>query len=510
MYDRIQRNPHDILASMNTHPSLQETIAAIISGTIRYPETRNQKRAAAVWLLITFLAGVLAWGYFFSWGKINLEFHDWSNITAPRLQFLKDAAIHLELPLHISNPKTLNNITDRYLSVPDAFISPQAIFLRWLDVGSFVFYDTLLMYALGFLGLLLIARRFRFSVAAFSLLFLLFNFNGHILAHYSVGHATWGGYFLFPFFVLLVFDLLDGRHGWGWVAKTSVLMLAIFLQGSFHQFVWLLIFLLLIAVCIPKFFKMGLLAAFCSVMISLFRILPPALLVNQFDNKFISGYPTIAMLWSALTMVMKPGDITVSSGMTEPVGLWEFSLYVGLVGALFLIGFGLYRWLFIGRSAIDRRLLIPLMALTVLSMGNVYKLVSLLPVPLFTGERVSSRMISVVFVFLAVIAAIELQRWIDSTPRDAWFAGATYLGTVLIAQDLWENLKVWQVNRAYELFPNRTFTPAEFFVKNNYGDGGYLALIALGAVLSTATFLALGYLAWRESRRKDTLPSNAI
>lgn len=458
-----------------------------------------------MWLALLYVLGGLAWGYFFAWGKVDVNYHDWAAITAPRLTFLKDAVTRLELPLHISNESTLDYITDRYLSVPDAFIAPQAILLRWMDVGTFVMVDTLLLYTCGFWGLLLARRRFRLSAAAFTALFLLFNFNGHILAHYSVGHATWGGYFLFPFYVLLVVELLDGRRGWGWVARMALVMGAIYLQGSFHQFVWLLILLGLIGVCIPRYFWMSLKAAVFSVGVGLFRILPPVLLVDQFDHKFIAGYPTVEYLWKALVEVAVPADITLASGMTRAVGWWELTLYTGLLGALFLLGFGLVGWLRARQPALERKLLLPLGLFTLLAMGNIYEYIQKVPVPLFTGERISARMLSVVLVFLLVAAAAEFQRRLDGSNRGAWTAVGAGLGLVFLAQDLWQNLRLWQVTSARTLFPTSTFTPADWYVHNNYNDGGYIALVVLGAALSVAALALLGFLTFRE-RRRQALP----
>ena len=80
---------------------------------------------------------------------------------------------------------------------------------------------------IGFAGLLVLRSRLRLSAISFAALFLLFNFNGHILAHYSVGHATRGGYFLFPWFVWLILRLLDGDRSWAWTLGMSVLMIEV-------------------------------------------------------------------------------------------------------------------------------------------------------------------------------------------------------------------------------------------------------------------------------------------
>jgi hypothetical protein len=126
--------------------------------------------------------------------------------------------------------------------------------------------------------------------------------------------------------------------------------------------------------------------------------------------------------------------------------------------------------------------------------------VAQLPLPLFAGERVSSRMVSLVLVFLVVIATIEFQRWLDEKPRPGWQLGGISVGILILAHDLWQNLRLWRPANAAAFYAPKTFAAEEWVVQNNYGDGGYLGLIALGAAVSLATFIALLFLARKEKR----------
>ena len=475
---------------------------SLVTGLFTAPQTTGQRQAAAIYTIVIYASGVLLWGFFFDWGSIPLNFHDWADVTAPRMQFLKDALTRGEFPLHISNWSTFAYVTDRYMSVPDVFLSPQIVLLRWLDLGPFVFLNTLLLYSAGFLGLLKLRLRFHLSTVSFSLLFLLFNFNGHLLAHFGVGHATWGGYFLFPWVILGVMDLLAGDRSWGLAARLSVVLFIMFIQGSFHQFVWAIMLLVLIGACIPRLFWPAAKLAICAVLLSAVRILPPVLLLGKFDNQFIAGYASLKSIWDGLIEMAMPADLTNSMGLTRPVGLWEYSLYIGLGGALFLIIFGLYRWLSRQRSGVPRELALPLAIVVLLSLGDLYRWVTQLPLPLFAGERISSRMVSLVLVFLVVIATIEFQRWLDEKPRPGWQLGGISVGILILAHDLWQNLRLWRPTNAAAFYTPKTFAAEEWFVQNNYGDGGYLGLIALGAAVSLATIFALLFLARKEKTRR--------
>ena len=211
------------------------------------------------WILVVFLIGLYAAGFvwfgkFFDWGNHKLTFQDWAEITAPRYQFLKTAMKAGEIPYNISDSSPLHEWTQRFLVVPDTFFSPQMVLLRSMTIPFFNLVNIWLSYSLGFLGLLCLRSRLRLSVIAFTPLFLLFNFNGHILAHLAIGHETWSGYFLFPWFIWLALRLVDGDRSWKWTLEMAVLLFVIWLQGAFHQYVWLLIMLGLLGIFIPRTF----------------------------------------------------------------------------------------------------------------------------------------------------------------------------------------------------------------------------------------------------------------
>ena len=233
-----------------------------------------------LWLAFLFVGGLYLWGEFLNWGYSPLNFHDWAIISGPRLAVLRTAILNLELPLHSSAPVIEDGVTLRFLAIPDQILSPQIILLRWLDIEHFILLQFWLTYSLGFWALVLLRRRFLLSLLAFTLLFALFFFNGHIIAHASVGHANWGGYFLLPFFAILIFDLLDGKANWMWVAKVVFLSFFIFLQGSYHQFIWILIFMGLLAITVPRHFWRLAVTAVFAVLVSMVRILPAFLLLG--------------------------------------------------------------------------------------------------------------------------------------------------------------------------------------------------------------------------------------
>ncbi|MDZ4159361.1 MAG: hypothetical protein U1B80_06180 [Anaerolineaceae bacterium] len=452
-------------------------------------------------LTALYLAGAGWWGKFLNWGRIPFGFHDWAEISAARMEFVRNAILAGKLPLHMTDAAHLRGVTDRFMAIPDAILSPQALLLGVMDVGTFFLVNTLILYTLGGLGLLALRRRFRLSLAAFTALFLLFNFNGHILAHTSVGHATWGGYFLFPWLAVLIFQLMDGERGWRWVAKTSLLLFFIYLQGSFHHFVWALFFLGFLGITSWKYFAPVFKAMVFGTLLSLVRILPPALELAKFDREFLGGYPSVVDILQSMVVLKFPAQALEMRSMLNVLGWWEFNLYVGVIGAAFVFYFGVYRWLKNRRAETGfPNLLLPVAGVAFLSLGRIYRIVMLLQIPLISGERASIRMLILPFVVLLIIGAVELQRWLDTHPQP-WtvqLAGLMLIGA--LGHDLWQHLKAWQVSNAFAAFP---YTPVDLTLKlvGNRPDPPYIAVLSVGAVITTLTLIFLGFQVWRERKR---------
>jgi len=472
-------------------------------GVILYPaEEKYYPWLAPAWLVSLFASGLWLWGKFLNWGQIPFDFHDWAEVNAPRMAFVRDAVLKGVLPLHMPDSSALRGITDRFMAIPDVILSPQVLLLRFLEVGPFILVNTLLFYALGTWGLLWFRRRFRLGLVPFSVLFFLFNFNGHILCHYSIGHITWAGYFLFPWIFVLVFKLLDGERGWAWSAKMAMLLFAIYIQGSFHHFVWVLLFLGLLAVTSWRTFWPVLKAGVFAVLLSTVRILPPVLLLNQFDDEFLGGYPTLVDILSSFVVIRFPAESLEIRSMFSNLGWWEYSLYLGAAGTAFLFFFGIYRWLKTHDPASGYpELLLPIAGVALLSLGRIYRLVRLVPIPLLSGERASIRMMILPVVILLVLAAAEFQSWLNERRID-WRAKAALLGLfVALVHDLWQNLKAWQVSNAFTAFPT---TPTDLAIKviANHPDPQYTTIIAIGAGVSLAALVILLALVWQEKNNQ--------
>ncbi len=452
-----------------------------------------------VWLGGLFLLGLILWGYFLNFGTIPFDFHDWAEVNAPRIAFLKDAVTTAQLPLHMPDASALRGVTDRFMALPDVILSPQILLLKWLSVGDFILIHTWLLFAAGFCGLLALKNRFGLSLYSFTWIFFLFNFNGHILSHYAVGHITWGGYFLFPWFILLVFQLLHGERSWRWAGSMAFLLFAIFLQGSFHQFVWLVIFLAILALTRLRTLLPILKAGIFACLLSAVRIIPPALQMGAFDDEFLGGFRTPLQLVKALIRIIPPAESLDSQVTGATLGWWEFDSYIGLAGLLFLAIFGL-RWLLTRRKEFGYPALIaPLALLTLFAIRNFYGIVRLTRIPLFSGERVSARFLIVPLAFLILLSALALQDWLRNRRYALPALIFPSVGSLLLLAELWSHIETWKVTAAAKAFPF-TYTDLSLKLVSNHPDPVYTNGLLAGLAITSISAVVLVALCVREAK----------
>jgi hypothetical protein len=464
------------------------------------------------YLAALFTAGLAAWGYVFDWGAAPLDFHDWLDINLPRLMFLQNALQAGQLPLHMADAAALHDATDRFLTLPDVITTPQTLLLVVLPVPAFVLADVLLSYSAGYVGLLLLRRHFDWSLVTLTGVFMLVLFNGHILAHYSVGHFTWGAYFLFPFVALLLCRFLDGRASWRSVAAFAALIFYMVLAGGQHHVTWLFLLLaLMIPFCWSRaWWLVAVIAA--GGFLSAVRLLPPALEISSFRSRGlvsdVIGYPSILHLLESLVVLRRE---TESFNDAIPGNLWffdrsfyEFSAYIGVAGLVILVA-GLYRW-WRAAEPIYRQLIVPVVLMTAFSIGSVYRIVRLTQVPLVESERYTSRMFSLPLTLMIIIGAVEIDGYLKRASVTVWQRVLALAALGAVAIDISAGVRLWRVTISSGLFGHGRIDAATAAI-GNHADPLYTTALLAGLALSVVTAVVLGILVWRE-RVAERLPAH--
>lgn len=455
--------------------------------------------AFALWAIFLLVFGGLLWGNFLNWGRGDLVYSDWAGITMPRIFLLQSSVRQGVLPFHSATTAMFSKLTDRALAIPDMLFTPQLILLRWMNPGPFIAWNVILLYGIGFLGLLRFRHTQRLSAIAFTILFILFDFNGHIVAHLSVGHLTWASYFLLPWLLVEIFALMQGKVGWSWVFRICLWMLILLLNGGYHQFVYFLFALAFLVLVRPDQVKMILAAFAGSILSGAIRFLPLAVNAGNLSRlEYLAGYPYGKTIFDELLTPAAPGPLINFDGATGVIGAWEATFYLGAVLTVFLIVFGVIVAIRNRRRADSPvGLLIPVLGLSLLSMDRIFSfLMSWISLPPLTGERVPARIFSIALVLLVGISVVEYQRWLEDAKEDRLIILGSIGMVMLGANDLWVNFSGWAVSEAARHFKPLPFDPASALLKS-YPDPVYVSTFWVGAVVSAIALAGLGYLAWR-------------
>jgi hypothetical protein len=423
-----------------------------------------QSRAAGIAtvavLAILFAVGVVHWVLFFDGGTPSFRGGGWPNEHS-YYSVLQQAVRTWTVPYHIE-PAIQG--TGRFLATHETVASPQLLLLRYTSIGSFVLVNTLLMFAVGFLGCLAIRRRYALSLFSFSVLCLLFLFNGHITSHLAAGHSMWNGYFLLPFYACCVLTLFDAS-GCGARAddriplKLALVLFAMNLQGSFRMYVWSVLFLALVAAFNRTHRRPLAVAIVFSALLSCFPAVPDVMFYLNGRHQFLTGYPTIGVLVQAFVTI-RPVDADFAPALFYEVGWWEYDIFTGTIGLATVIFLGVcLRW----RSAKElegteyRELDWPMAVMAVFSMGAFYAPFASLTLSFLNSEGTPSRFLITPFLFLLIISCIRLDRLLARARRRAtsltpvrWLLLA---GLVQTAFELATHSKVWAVRRWDDFSP---------------------------------------------------------
>lgn len=434
----------------------------------------------ATLLAALYLAGVAHWVLFLDYGRFPRNFADWQ-LQETYHGVLRDALLSGQVPWHVSSPVSQ---TDRFLAIPETPLTPQIILLRWMDLGHYILANTLLMFTVGFIGCLAIRREYSLEPLAFAVLFLLFNWNGHITDHLGVAHTGWYAYFLLPWFFLAVLRWVrdEPRNPASAAGRRTILLgiaitlLAMFAQGGFHIFLWCLLLLLLVALFHRELRREFIVIAAAAAALCAYRLIPAMLTYGQKGYAFIGGFPTVRDLWDALTAIQTADRFTP--------GWWD-DLFVGIVGLTALAYFGV-RLRFSEQPELAavrfQKLDGALLVMAAFSMHLVYWPVAALPLPFANAERITSRFLIIPLVALMIIGSIRFSLAQEPLLRTGLRRAVTVALVLQMAADLLRHSYHWRVTQLAVLMGPHPGPGAVQIVPRS--DPVYTAGVVAGAAIS--------------------------
>jgi len=452
------------------------------------PKAMPLKTATTIALIALFAIGAFHWAWFVNFGNVTFRIHDWGQEHI-YYSVLRQAANTGSIPFHMS---MRFHQTDRFMSIPDTNFMPWVLALPAMSAGTFIMLDLLILYALGFLGSILLMRKYNLSILAFTFFFLIFNFNGHIVAHLAVGHTAWSGYFLLPFLFLFLLEMLEDGATYRTSLKVAFILFAMMLKGSFHLYTWCLMFLVFLLVFNWRYVRPLLVAIVASALLSAFKLIPAAYTLLGRQEKFIWSYPTFRDLMDALITIRV--DSPERLRFWGNAGWWELDMYVGLIGLGLLVYFGIV--LRFSRSGDLREfkygaLDLPILLMVLFSISYFHAFLTRLPIPLLRGERVATRFVVLPVVILALLSSFRISRVLKRAGMSlrAWVFGIAALAAMALA--FLDHSFLWSVARLERTTQLKVEPPVPGLITRD--DAGYKLMVVAGMLITFAGLIAFAY-----------------
>ena len=352
-------------------------------------------------MTVLYVLLVLHWVLFVNHGSVDFYSFDWYVIhqwlTAMKLG-LSTLTVPYEVDLWSGVEPFHSLFGTRYFAMPFLIVSPQVLLLGLVSVKAFVTIQLVLAASASFYSLILWKRQLALSNFAATVLILMWSLNSALVARMGVGHIQLTGYFLVPAFLLgvkLLVDCLDRSRPSAECVRCALLLsgllFVVLLQGSVHTVYQMSVILGLVAIIFTRSFKYVLLIYGVFAFLAAYFILPnvlyggyslsveggadPRVIFGGYGTGFdetlrsVTGIVLPEASLSALTF--KNFAILLPIVFFEVVthllfslvypfsasvdGSWEYSVYVGPIGALLMLlgGYGF----FTGENAPGRRLL---------------------------------------------------------------------------------------------------------------------------------------------------------
>jgi len=439
---------------------------------------------------IAYFAGAFHWAWFIYFGNVRERFIDWQKFL-DYYEVIQKALLETSIPYFMPH---FYKGTNQFLALPETDLSPTIVLLSFLSVEDFFLTQCLVVYSLGFLGCLWLKKKYRWSLITFTVFFLIFNFNGHITSHLAVGHWPWISYFLFPYFIGWVLSLVEGNLSVSHGCNLAFVLFGILLLGGLHPFVWCLIFLLLLCLFQKRYWKPITIGVGLALIFSSYRIIPATITFWGYQNQFFFGFPSVEVFWAALTEISQSPLVILDKKFTENsiLPLWELDHYITILGLGIILYFGIWRrWRETGTEGGYKVLNIPMLIITIFSLGSIFGWMTYLPIPFITVERVSSRFLILPILILTVLSCIWMQRMFNRL-QPGWgaqilvIAGILYEGVFLMMHSSAWHEKTLYMEAAMGTLP-WTDPPSEWAQSV---ESYYVSIVQVSYLISLTALLA--------------------
>ena len=356
-----------------------------------------------------------------------------------------------------------------------------------------------LLYSVGFIGCLLIKNYYKLHTFPFLFLFLIFNFNGYFIEKFSAYGAAQLGYYFLPyiFYFLLRISKKNNLHqSYYWSILLGLFLTFVLMQGSIHFYVQMITFILFWSIVNYKLWRLSLLIFVTTFTTGLYRLLPSAVTYGTESNPHAKlnwgGYDSLEIFVSSL--------VSVQDQFTPHVfASWERSLYISIIGLLFLVYFSLWTN-FIKAPWVKfkewKYFIIPISLIILISFGNFKYYIVPDFIPLLNSESLMERYMIIPLILLTIIASINFQGFVEYYKNEKRI-NFVLIGTIgALALFLFNHSRLWrnhliqnQFNWADKIYSNSfNLKKNDLLISNDNVDFLYMTSFWFGLVI---TFVSL-------------------
>jgi len=447
-------------------------------------------------VLILYIIGLLHWITILNYGEITFQAYDW-RVFYTFDTVIKEMITEGKIPYHVSRELS-PHATNRFFAVPQTNLLPDIFLLRFIPQGMYALLHIIILYSIGFIGCLLIKQRYQLNLFVFSILFALISLNGFVTSRILVGWFSFTSYYFTPVLAYCILKLIESNDK-KFSLKASFVLFAILLSGGLHIFVICILFMFLVGLFNLHLFGSILKAVLWSMALTFFRLMPAAMTFWHREHPLQAGFPTLRNLFDGLT------DLRIHSFYSGTGIYWhEFDFFIGILGFAFIFFFGIVLR-FRGSDKLKERfgheLDFPLIIMGLFSLNWYYAIIAKLPIPLIGVERLPSRFIFILLVFLSIISCVRLQAFLD---KRQWSRKAKALSCIAVLHlyvELITHSRWWKISYIEKGFRDVILSPIQIII--NTADNAYILAVNLSLVVSLITLGIWFYLFLRREKKES-------
>ena len=324
----------------------------------------NRKNNYTV-LLIIFVLGIVHWVLFMSYGNPSYNSFDWR--TSHQLYaVIKESIEIFKIPYYVTlygSDTLTESVRDiKFLSWADIkSVSPQLLLMKFMSVPSFIIFNSLLFFSVGYWAVVKWIKELKLSNTAAAYLTIMWCFNGYLTSKMGIGWlGTNFGYFIIPNFLWIVYKFINkdkytARENIILILEFAFLMFFTILNGSGKCLYQFGLVSLLVMIWYPRRLPTYFMSMFITFILASFWFWP-GMLFSEYSGMsrevwagygfgwrewqpslYLDGGPisfVINTLLNIFQHLWTSATVIYSAGFE---GQWEFNIYVGYLGISLLI-----------------------------------------------------------------------------------------------------------------------------------------------------------------------------